>query len=72
MAQGNDKSSNGQESSIGTVKPSYGISVVPLGDLAGEGTDTHESFKIDRYDNSYGGHTTVRDKDKKVSINWNE
>lgn len=50
------------------IIPSYGISVVPYGDLTGLGGDVHDSFKLDRYDNIYGGHTTLNirgyEKDK--------
>lgn len=52
------------------IKPSYGISVIPLGDLVDQDADVHESFKIDRYGNPYKGHTTIRIGGKKKSFNW--
>lgn len=32
--------------------------------------DTHETFKIDRYDNIYGTHTTITIGDKKKNLPW--
>lgn len=34
--------------------------VIPYGDLTGLGGDVHDTFKIDRYDNAYGGHTSIK------------
>lgn len=41
------------------IKQSFGQNVIPLGDLDMPGLkDIHETFKIDRYENLYGGHIT--------------
>jgi hypothetical protein len=34
--------------------------VVPYGNQTGLGGDVHDTFKIDRYDNPYGGHTSIK------------
>ncbi|MCK4647510.1 hypothetical protein KAT24_01105 [Candidatus Pacearchaeota archaeon] len=41
------------------IKPGFGQNVIPLGNLGiPELKDVHETFKIDRYENLYNGHTT--------------
>jgi len=42
------------------IRPSYGINVIPYGNLSGLGGDFHDSFNLDRYGNMYGGHTTIK------------
>lgn len=34
--------------------------VIPYGNQTGLGGDIHDTFKIDRYDNLYGGHTSIK------------
>jgi len=34
--------------------------VIPYGNLTDQGGDVHDTFKLDRYGNSYGGHTSVK------------
>jgi len=34
--------------------------VVPYGNQTGLGGDVHDTFRIDRYDNLYGGHTSIK------------
>ncbi|TKJ17678.1 hypothetical protein CEE44_04060 [Candidatus Woesearchaeota archaeon B3_Woes] len=34
--------------------------VIPYGNQTGLGGDVHDTFKIDRYDNPYGGHTSIK------------
>src|SRR3989338_3790814 len=34
--------------------------VIPYGNETGLGGDVHDTFKIDRYHNPYGGHTSVK------------
>jgi len=42
------------------IKPGYGMTVLPYGNLTGLGGETHDSFKLDRYGNPYDGHTTIK------------
>jgi len=52
------------DTSIGQIPslPSSPINpvVIPYGNLTGLGGDVHDTFKIDRYDNIYGGHTSIK------------
>tara|TARA_Y100000310_G_C20666553_1_gene807830 strand:- start:1023 stop:1436 length:414 start_codon:yes stop_codon:yes gene_type:complete len=46
--------------------------VIPYGNLTELGGDVHDTFKIDRYDNSYGGHTSIKiPGGDNVQIDWN-
>jgi hypothetical protein len=51
----------------------YGQHVIPCGDQTGIGGDVHETFRTDRYDNIYGGHTTIQLPEYgSLHIPWNE
>ena len=51
------------------IKPSYNGVVIPHPKIPGV-PDLHDTYKIDRYDNLYKGHTTVNlPKDGKIRIN---
>src|SRR3989338_3012724 len=50
----------------GGIKISGNKIIVPITDLDIEGLkDLHDTYKIDRYDNIYGGHTTATSQDNK-------
>jgi hypothetical protein len=52
---------------------SHTATVVPYGDLTGNGGDVHDTFKLDRYGNVYSGHTSVKiPAAKPFHINWDE
>ena len=47
--------------------------VIPYGNQTGLGGDIHDTFKIDRYDNPYGGHTSIKIPGiKPYQINWDK
>ena len=47
--------------------------VIPYGNQTGLGGDVHDTFKIDRYDNPYGGHTSIKIPGvKPYQINWDK
>jgi len=47
--------------------------VIPYGNQTGLGGDVHDTFKIDRYDNPYGGHTSIKIPEiKPFQINWDK
>ena len=55
------------------VQTNYGNNVIGYGNLSNLGGDVHDTFKLDRYDNTYGGHTTVNIPGyTKLHIPWNE
>ncbi|MDI6737405.1 MAG: hypothetical protein QME12_02705 [Nanoarchaeota archaeon] len=53
------RSSFGNAGQLSGDRVSYNGGVIPYGNLTGLGGDVHDTFKIDRYDNIYGGHTTL-------------
>jgi len=55
----NQPTLNNFGNSFGQIQPSYGQNVVPYGNIGGFGGEMHDTFKIDRYDNIFGGHTTI-------------
>ncbi|HII71165.1 TPA: hypothetical protein HA265_00230 [Candidatus Woesearchaeota archaeon] len=55
----------------GVIRPSYGQTVIPYGDILRNGGEFHDTFKIDRYGNPYGGHTTFNLPGyKKQRMDW--
>jgi hypothetical protein len=51
----------------------YGQFVVPYGNVTEMGGDVHDTFKTDRYDNPYGGHTTINIPGyNKIHLPWDE
>jgi hypothetical protein len=46
--------------------------IIPYGNQTGLGGDIHDTFKKDRYDNIYGGHTTIQLPGiEPMRIDWN-
>ncbi|MFA5887204.1 MAG: hypothetical protein WC852_00650 [Candidatus Nanoarchaeia archaeon] len=59
FGNGGNPSSFGNAGQLPGLKVSYNGGVIPYGNLTELGGDVHDTFKIDRYDNIYGGHTTL-------------
>ncbi|MBT3297719.1 hypothetical protein HN385_02250 [archaeon] len=61
------------QSDFGQIKPTPIGGVIPYGNLTELGGDVHDTFKNDRYDNIYGGHTTIKLPEvKPLRIPWKD